>query len=137
MINVWVTDTHFPHYTRFILFLLYFVQLRHFCMDMIGKAYKVEYVLFFLKERYLARQNVLRKGGMKKESRATLMLQYVTFWTTRPISQRNVSYRSVIFIESNSEKRSICSMCAISVLPVLKFSFCLFYFLFCTPALNS
>ena len=54
-----------------------------------------------------------------------IKLQYLTFWATRPNSHRNMSYRSVILIESKSKKRHICFMCAISMLPVLKFSFLL------------
>ena len=48
-----------------------------------------------------------------------------------------MSYRYVILIESKSKKRQICSVSAISMLPVLMFSFCIFYFRFCTPAENT
>ena len=40
------------------------------------------------------------------------------------------------FCESKSKKWYICCMCAISILTVLKFSFCIFYFRFCKPASN-
>ena len=49
---------------------------------------------------------------------------------------RNVSNRSVILIKSKSKERYICSMCTISMCPVTKYCFCVFYFRFRTQELK-